>query len=86
SVTLDGRELIGRSTRHIIRAGVGFVTEDRSTDGLVGPFYVAENIVLNRYDVAPTGNAAQKPPAAVRALAASRVAESDDRTHGADLP
>ena len=86
SVTLDGRELIGRSTRQIIRAGVGFVPEDRSTDGLVGPFSVAENMVLNRYDVAPAGNAVQMRPAAVRALAERRVAEFDVRTQGVDLP
>ena len=54
-----GEELLGRTTRQVIRAGVGYVPEDRSTDGLVGPFTVAENLVLNRYDRPPAGNGLQ---------------------------
>ena len=86
SVRLDGEELLGRSTRRIIRAGVGYVPEDRSTDGLVGSFSVAENMVLNRYDTAPAGSALQMRPSAVRALAEQRVAEFDVRTQGVDVP
>ena len=48
SIKLDGRELVGRSTRKIIDAGVGFVPEDRQTDGLVGNMTIAENLMLNR--------------------------------------
>src|SRR5690606_29770165 len=36
SITLDGQELLGRSVRQCLDAGVGFVPEDRQTDGLVG--------------------------------------------------
>ena len=36
SITLDGDELVGRSVKEILDAGVGFVPEDRSVDGLVG--------------------------------------------------
>ncbi|MDO4240371.1 ABC transporter ATP-binding protein [Micrococcus sp.] len=86
SVMLDGEELLGRSTRRIIRAGVGYVPEDRSTDGLVGSFSVAENMVLNRFDTAPAGSAVQMRPSAVRALAERRVAEFDVRTQGVDVP
>src|SRR5665647_2762646 len=42
SVRLDGTELLGLTVRQILDAGVGFVPEDRSTDGLVGNFTVAE--------------------------------------------
>ena len=86
SVTLDGRELVGRSTRQIIRAGVGYVPEDRSTDGLVGSFTVAENMVLNRFDREPAGSALQLRPRAVRELAEARVQEFDVRTQGVDSP
>lgn len=86
SVRLDGEELLGRSTRRIIRAGVGYVPEDRSTDGLVGSFSVAENMVLNRFDTAPAGTAVQLRPRAIRELAERRVAEFDVRTQGVDLP
>jgi len=48
SVRLDGRELVGRSVRKILDAGVGFVPEDRQVDGLVGAFSIAENLMLDR--------------------------------------
>ncbi len=48
SITLDGQELVGRSVRRILDAGVGFVPEDRTEDGLVGEFTIAENLMLDR--------------------------------------
>ena len=48
SITLDGKELVGRSVRQILDAGVGFIPEDRQADGLVGGFSIAENLMLNR--------------------------------------
>ncbi|WP_246858423.1 ABC transporter ATP-binding protein [Citricoccus sp. SGAir0253] len=86
SIRLEGRELVGRSPRQVIRAGVGYVPEDRSTDGLVGPFSVAENLVLNRFDRPPAGNGVQLRPRAIRELAERRVREFDIRTQGVDLP
>jgi simple sugar transport system ATP-binding protein len=51
SVRLNGRELLGRSVRQILAAGVGFIPEDRQTEGLVAEFTLAENLMLNRsYD------------------------------------
>ena len=52
-IRLDGKELIGRSVRQFLDAGIGFVPEDRSKDGLVGTFTVAENLILNRTNGAP---------------------------------
>ncbi len=48
SIKLDGHELVGRSVRRILDAGVGFVPEDRQVDGLVGNMTIAENLMLNR--------------------------------------
>ena len=48
SIRLDGKELVGRSVRRILDAGVGFVPEDRQVDGLVGNMTIAENLMLNR--------------------------------------
>ena len=36
SIRLDGKELVGRSVRKVLDAGVGFIPEDRVVDGLVG--------------------------------------------------
>ncbi|MDI2099343.1 ABC transporter ATP-binding protein [Ruicaihuangia caeni] len=48
SITLDGREIVKRGVRKILDAGVGFVPEDRTEDGLVAEFTIAENLMLNR--------------------------------------
>ena len=48
SITLDGVQFVGKSVRHILDAGVGFIPEDRQVDGLVGGFTIAENLMLNR--------------------------------------
>jgi simple sugar transport system ATP-binding protein len=48
SIRLHGSELVGRSVRQILAAGVGFIPEDRQDDGLVSGFTIAENLMLNR--------------------------------------
>jgi ABC-type uncharacterized transport system ATPase subunit len=48
SIRLDGKELVGRSVRRILDAGVGFIPEDRMVEGLVGTMTIAENLMLNR--------------------------------------
>ncbi|MBN9606058.1 MAG: ABC transporter ATP-binding protein [Actinomycetales bacterium] len=53
SAELNGRQLLGRPTREVIDEGVGFVPEDRTLDGLVGGFTIAENLMLDRSDGAP---------------------------------
>ncbi len=46
SIRLGGRELAGLSPREIIGAGMGYVPEDRHTEGIVPSFTVRENLVL----------------------------------------
>lgn len=53
SAILDGKELIGLTVRQVLDSGVGYVPEDRSTDGLVGDFSIAENLMLDRTEGAP---------------------------------
>ena len=84
SVQLDGRELVGCSIREVLRAGVGFVPEDRSEDGLVADFTIAENLVLDLYDQAPFGKGVSLDAAAIRANADRRVVEFDVRTPSVD--
>ena len=51
SIKLDGHEIVGRSVRKALEAGIGFIPEDRQVDGLVSNFTIAENLMLNRsYD------------------------------------
>lgn len=86
SIRLDGVELVGKSVRAILDEGVGFVPEDRTEDGLVGTFSVAENLILDR-----SGDKAFVSGGTIRRgvlddFAKARIAEYDIRTQGADIP
>lgn len=80
SVLLDGEELLGRSVKDVLKAGVGFVPEDRSVDGLIGTFSIAENLILDRYDQAPFAKGISMNPAKVLENAKTRIEEFDVRT------
>ncbi|GAA5125400.1 ABC transporter ATP-binding protein [Haloechinothrix salitolerans] len=79
SVRLGDVELLGKSVRSVLRAGVGFVPEDRRADGLVGDFTVAENLILDRHDEPPFASGPMLKPAVVRRSAEERIAEFDIR-------
>ena len=82
SISLDGAELVGRSVRAILDAGVGFVPEDRTEDGLVANFTVAENLVLDRSDDPAFSSAGTLKRAALEEFAHARIAEYDIRAQG----
>jgi simple sugar transport system ATP-binding protein len=84
SITLNGAELVGRSPRHILAGGLGYVPEDRQQDGLVGSFTVAENLVLDMYDREPYGSGLGLRLGDVRRNAEKRVEEFDIRTPSID--
>lgn len=52
-ITLDGTSLRKLSVRKILDAGVGFIPEDRTEDGLVSEFTIAENLMLDRANKEP---------------------------------
>ncbi|NMR19903.1 ABC transporter ATP-binding protein [Cellulomonas fimi] len=79
SITLDGKELLGRSVADVLDAGVGYVPEDRSTDGLIASFSIAENLVLDLHDDAPFARAGSLSPARVAENARRRTEEFDVR-------
>ena len=53
SVRLDGQDLTHATPRQRLRAGIGYIPEDRQEDGLVAGFSVADNLVLDVYDQPP---------------------------------
>jgi ABC-type uncharacterized transport system ATPase subunit len=85
-VLLDGKPLTGKSPREIIDAGLGFVPEDRKHDGFVGPFTVAENLVLNHFDEPPYARGIALDLAKINENAEHRVAEFDIRTQSITSP
>jgi ABC-type uncharacterized transport system ATPase subunit len=84
TIHLDNENLVGMSTKQILRSGVGYVPEDRSADGVVKEFTVAENLVLDMYDRAPYGNAFRLDQRAIATSAAERIEQFDVRTPSAD--
>jgi ABC-type uncharacterized transport system ATPase subunit len=79
SVVLDGTELVGKGVRDTLHAGVGFIPEDRSDDGIIGSFSVAENLILDLHDQPPFAHGISLDPTTVAASAAKRVEEFDVR-------
>jgi len=47
---INGHNAVGASPHKIHGFKVGHVPEDREKDGLVGPYSIADNMVLNRFD------------------------------------
>lgn len=86
SITLDGVELVGKSVRGILDEGVGFVPEDRTEDGLVGGFSVAENLILDRSGDSDFVRGGTIRRAALDEFAKARIEEYDIRTQGPDIP
>ena len=86
SVHLDGADISHGSTRDRLRAGIGYVPEDRSEDGIVADFSVADNLILDVYDRPPYANGIALNLAAIRDSAATRVREYDVRTTSVQTP
>jgi general nucleoside transport system ATP-binding protein len=86
SVHLDGADLSHASTRDRLRAGIGYVPEDRSEDGLVGEFSVADNLILDVYDRPPYASGIALNLDAIRESAARRIEEFDVRTTSVQTP
>ena len=83
-VVLDGKSLLGQSVKQVIDAGVGFVPEDRVTEGLVANFTVAENLMLNRTSDAAFVTAGTVRRGTLREFAEAKIEEYDIRTQGPD--
>jgi len=86
SITLDGTELVGKSVRAILDAGVGFVPEDRTEDGLVAGFSVAENLILDRSGDPEFSRGGTLRRAALEEFAHARIKEYDIRAQGPHTP
>jgi len=83
TILLDGKQLTGRSVNHILHQGVGFVPEDRSEDGIIAEFSIAENLMLDRSEgepfVSPLGSLRRSY---LTEFATEKLAEFDVRAPG----
>jgi ABC-type uncharacterized transport system ATPase subunit len=86
TVTLAGADLSSATPRDRLRAGLGYIPEDRQEDGLVGDFSVADNLVLDVFDRPPYASGIALDLDAIRATAVARVPEYDIRTSSITTP
>jgi simple sugar transport system ATP-binding protein len=86
AVQLNDRDITDATPRQRLRAGVGYIPEDRQQDGLVSSFAVAENIVLDTYDRPPYASGVALKLGAIREVATKRIDEYDIRTQSIDTP
>ncbi|MFT3887390.1 MAG: ABC transporter ATP-binding protein [Arachnia sp.] len=84
TATLDGVDITQAKPAQTIKAGLGFVPEDRHRDGFVGEFSIAENLVLNNLDAYSKHGSLQLK--AIAENAASRIAEFDIRAESGAQP
>ena len=86
SVRLAGADLSHATTRGRLHAGIGYVPEDRSEDGLVADFSVADNLILDVYDRPPYASGLALNLDAIRDSAVKRVEEYDVRATSTMTP
>jgi len=81
-VTLDGDDLTDDSIKDVLAAGVGFVPEDRTEDGVVAAFSIQNNMILDRFHSAPFSKGLALKPKAISENAERNVEQFDVRTTG----
>ncbi|GAB3848741.1 ABC transporter ATP-binding protein [Nesterenkonia populi] len=85
-IRLNGESLKGKSVKERLNSGLGFVPEDRSTDGVVAGFSITENFVLDMYDQPPYASGPAMKPAVMRAAAQEQTTRFDVRMGTVDDP
>ena len=85
-ILLGETSIVGFSPRRVEELGVGHVPEDRSKHGLVGPYSIMDNLVLNRYNRPPFSRRFILNRSALQRNAEDLVQRFDVRTPGVDVP
>ena len=85
SISLNGVELVGRDTAEVLDH-VGYVPEDRSHDGLVASFSLAENLVLDQVSRPAYSARGSLRLGAIKDVATTLVDEFDVRSQGIGYP
>ena len=84
TIEVKGTRIENKDPRTTIDAGVSTIPADRQRWGLVLPFTVAENLVLERHDEDEFGRGARLDLAAVRTFARGLIEEYDIRPAGCE--
>jgi len=79
SITLHGRDVTRATPRQLAEGGVAHIPEDRHKHGMVEPFTIADNLVLNTYHHWPFARRMVRHSAAIAAHAARLMHAFDVR-------
>ena len=82
-ILIDGNNVVGESVRGSLHSGIAFIPESRDLDGLIGSFSIAENLILDTYDLAPNATGFLMSPTTIKNEADKRIAEFDIRSQSA---
>jgi general nucleoside transport system ATP-binding protein len=85
-ILLEGKDVTNKSPRHITELGTAHIPEDREKHGLVGPYSIADNMVLNRYFRRPYARGMVMNHDRIRQESKALVAQYDVRTPSVDTP
>lgn len=85
-VLIGGQDFTNATPRKITEKGVAHVPEDRQRDGLVLPFPVADNLILNTYYQPPFARGAVLQQDAIVDSAKTLIQQFDIRTPGPATP
>jgi ABC-type uncharacterized transport system ATPase subunit len=86
SIKLSGRELAGCSAAQVIKAGLGFVTEDRQVFGLFPELSIADNLAAARHALPVFSRRGVLKRKAIKQAADELVRDFDIRPPNASLP
>jgi simple sugar transport system ATP-binding protein len=85
AVSLKGRDITGVAPRKLHELNVAYVPADRHRFGLILSFTIQDNLMLNRYMIAPFARGGVRNDAACLTEANDNIAEYDIRTSSAAM-
>lgn len=80
SITLEGHELVGKSVRDSLHSGIAYVPESRELDGLISSFTIAENLILDVFDLEPNARGMMLDLSFISSNSEKQIKEFDVRT------
>jgi simple sugar transport system ATP-binding protein len=85
-ILINGHNATGNNAHHMRQAGVAHIPEDRLTNGVALSASIADNLVVDRYNLPPFTQGLALRPAQIRQQAAALIHEFDIRSAGPDAP
>ena len=80
SIELEGLELVGKTVRDSLHSGIAYVPESRELDGLISSFTIADNLILDVFDLAPNAKGMMLDLGFISSNSQKQVKEFDVRT------